>query len=169
MIPRDIPPPPASLNLGDLAALVVGSEFVCVCIASGALEIGERVHTVTKAEGERLRTSMGGAFTLSSLSKNPGTRGMYGPVYYVSANPEHIAQSKTNALAKAQDEAARQAVFAVLLEQARPIGELLGDGEQYGSDGEPYQSSTAARELAERLTSSQLDTLAGWLGLPVRS
>lgn len=86
--------------------------------------------------------------------------------FYYSANPEHIACAKANAAAALTEEQARKAAFALVLEQARPIGEALGDGWQNGSNGgDDYYSTGIAQTLAECLTPEQIATLAGWLKL----
>lgn len=163
-----IPPPPPGLDLGDLNALQVGSEVVMVRPTDKGLEVGSRVYLIHKLESGRVLVrhpdraiSAGGWQT----KNHGGTRGMYGPVFYYSANPEHIAQAKERNAAIEAEQVRQQAGRNVLLALARPIGLELGDGERCDSYGEPYDCDDAAQMLADKLTADQLKTLAGWLGV----
>lgn len=164
MAKNEIEPPPEWLDLGDLSSLAVGDEVAPVCIVDGKLKIGSTVYLIYKLEGWRTlvrrpdrETSLGGW-----LTKNCGaTRGMYGPTYYHSANPKHIAAAKANGEAIARKVAKEKAVRDALLAQAIPIGKALGD-EDFNEEEGPHPIASA---LASNLTTEQLTTMAGWLNL----
>ena len=83
--------------------------------------------------------------------------------FYYSANPVHIQLAKKKIIdAKRREEKIKEKRDAKM-EIARPIGEILGDGDAFDSDGDAYQSSQIAQELAGRLTTRQLRLLSGWL------
>lgn len=147
-----------SIDLGDLASLKPGNEVVPVVVnPSGELKVG-LISVVTTVEASRIRT-VRGPFPRVVGAYNPDTGRslchIYGPFSYLSANPEHLALSRK---ADAEEAAAREASGAALrarITQARPIAEELADDE----------APIVANVLADRLTSEQIATLAGWLKL----
>lgn len=160
-------PPPPDLDLGDLASVKPGDEVVTVC-PSRDNEVGATVYLVHKLEGGRVsvrRPDRPSAIGSWLVTNHGGTRGMYGPVFYYSANPAHIARAKERNAAIEAEEARQKAAREALLRLARPIGRALGDGNQFDGYGESYESESVAETLADKLTADQLATLAGWLGL----
>lgn len=163
------PPPPASLDLGNLSALQPGAEVVSVTLDGGKLEVGRVrfVHSIKEGDAYpvKVRNPERAHFSDAYKVTGEGVRTIFCGDRWLSANPEHIARSKAEAEAARIAEEAKQAAFNKLLEQAKPIGEVLGDGWQDDNDGGSHYSTAIAHELAERLTSEQLATLAGWLGV----
>lgn len=167
--PLIVPPPPAGLDLGNLTALKVGDEVVTVSFDNDALSIGSvrYVHSFSDNEYSiRTRKSSKDYFTGAHKITGEGVKTMFCGDYWLSANPVHIAQSKAAAKAAKEAEEKKQAAFNKLLEQAKPIGELLGDGWRDGPNGgDEYYCTAIARGLAERLTAEQISVLSDWLKL----
>lgn len=163
------PTPP---DLGNLSALKVGDEVTTIKHEGGAWRVASRVllvHSIT-ADAVRVRATHSPTPSGYWYHRNAGgcAYAMHDPKvmrFYYSANPEHIAQAKANAQAERAEDEAKQTARAAQMALARPIGNELGDGDHYYSDGQHYDSETAAETLADKLTAEQLRTLAGWLGV----
>lgn len=159
-----IPSPPAGLDLGNLASLNLGDEIVILHPTHSGLRVGSNVYVVHALQSWGVQIRRPDRSTVGGFwyhKDGGGSRGMYGPHYYHSANLAHIAQAKANAEAIRTEETRKKAAREALMTIARPIGEALGDG---WNESDNYEES-AANALADKLTVEQIKTLAGWLGV----
>ncbi len=163
----DKPTIPEGLDLGNVTAAPVGTEIAVLGTLKGGPTVAAVLYTVTVDEGWRLLLRIqGGSKTTGAIIKAKMGASPYFMLkkwFYYSANPAHVRLAKLKIKAAGRRADKKQAALDAKMLIARPIGEVLGDGEAYDGDGQSYQSSGIADTLAERLTTEQLQTLSGWL------
>lgn len=153
--------PDAPIDLGDLRALRVGAVVVAVfderphgrgLVFSGPAEVGsidERRIQVVKRGGS--------GKVIGAYERNTGRTliRLGGPMFYLSANPEHIALAEAASAEAAAKAAIDAAAYNARLQLAKPVGDDLAMEE----------ADAVSHALAERLTAEQITALAGWLKL----
>jgi len=159
---NNVTPPLSGLDLGDIANVKVGDEVAVWHTHTGEMILKSFVGKVKDIKDGLARVN-GGWFYLKH--NGAAKYAMLDVWYYYTVNPEHIATAKKLAIEEREEQRRKNEARETLMCKAYPIGESLGDGTQYGSDGEAFDSYTVAENLADKLTLEQLDTLAGWLGI----
>lgn len=157
---------PADLDLGNIAGVKVGDELAMIHNRSGKREVSSRIIRVREVTSDGIiRCGKAGVFW---LKYDGATRYFmnYG-VHFYSANPAHIAEAKEKAETAERERIARETECKRKMKICLPIGEILGDGSRYDSDGCFYETNDAAEKLAEKLSDEQLKQLAEWLGVKI--